>query len=592
MAELQPDEVLYIPKRRRLTHARFKAEDAQDGPDVLHVFYGDTELIFDEPDIAPLGEKLIEVEQFRADDAMAWSNAAPHSWEKVRELLEALLDQKVLARKSDAPVARTEAYPARLGEVPEGEAREPLTYSGHEDRCPHITEQAFGRAFDLANLEVLVPIYRVAHPVLDADGRQVGENNVMPRTLFLDLPTQRRLCNYPGSRYQHDLPMNVTAMKHMSRRWPELMSLTEQFRAALLARMPPRVAGSLTAGEIHLVAVCMLASVGYVMVRGVDPVPNGQLDGGLGAMFRLVDGVRLVTNDLVRAQVDGKGCDTQVTSRTISEYAERNGVYRGPHGVCAGPPALIEEYLGVLFGEDVAPIQVEPTVAERLGDIDAALDYGLIGQRIEAVVRALGALQGLLHERLRAAFVGHLPRTALQDAVEAPIDAAHYPLLREDHPLEETFQREIDLSRWLFARAGEALVGKVDSASLDELVKLDPAEQAASQRRLAELFAHALPPDQVVPEPICAELAAVASSAFALERRCLRIVAREQGTLNERLARRPGRALTSVDLATFTRPRNGPPLFATLAEGLGISVTSDANSTVLRYGDQSLTFTD
>jgi hypothetical protein len=587
MAELQPTEILYIPKRRRLTHARFKSEDGQD---VLHVFYGNVELIFDEPDVAPLGEKLIEVEQFRAEDAMAWSNAGPHPWEKIRDLLQALLDQQVLVRTSEVPVGRAETFPPRLGEAPEG--REPMTYSGHDNRCPVVTEQAFGRAFDLSNLEVLVPIYRIAHPALDADGRQVGENNVTPRTLFLDLPTQRRLCNYPGSRYQHDLPMNVTAMKHMSRRWPELLSLTEQFRAALVARMPPRDPNSLVAGELHLLAVCMLASVGYVMVRGVDPVPNGQLDSGLAAMFRLVDGVRLVTNDLVRTTIDSQGCEAAVTAQMIADYAERHGVYHGPHGVCAGPPALIDEYLRVLFGEEAAPIQVEPSVSARLGDIDAAIDYGLVGQRIESVVRFFGASQGLLYERLRAAFVGHLPRTALQDRVEAPIDPAHYPLLRIDHPLVETFQRELTLSRWLFARAGAALVGKIDGGSLDDLVRLDPAEQATSQRRLAELFAHGVAADQVVCEPICAELAAVAAGVFALERRCLRIVEREQAMLNERLSRPPSRVLTSADLATYTRPRNGPPLFATLVEGLGISVTSDAASTVLRYGDRSLTFTD
>jgi hypothetical protein len=172
--------------------------------------------------------------------------------------------------------------------------------------------------------------------------------------------------------------------------------------------------------------------------------------------------------------------------------------------------------------------------------------------------------------------------------VEAPITPEHYPLLRTDLPLAETFQREIDLSRWLFARAGEALSGKVDARSLDELVTLDPAEQATSQRRLAEVFAQALPADS----PICSELAAVAAGVFALERRCLQILAREQGTLNVRVGRPPGRALTSVDLAAYTRPRNGPPLFTTLAEGLGLSVTSDAASTVLRSGDRSLTFTD
>jgi hypothetical protein len=587
MTELQPTEVLCIPKRRRLTHSRFKNEEGQE---ILHIFYGEVELIFDEPDIAPLGEKLIEVERFRAEEAMTWSSGPPHEWEKIRELLQALIDQQVLKRISESAADRGESFPQRLGLAPED--REPRAFSGHDDRCPVLTEEAFGHAFDLSNLEVLIPVYRIAHPAMDLDGRQVGENNVTPRTLFLDLPTQRRLCGYPGSRFQDELPMNVTALKQMAKRWPELLSLSEQLRSALFARMPPRDPSSLRAGEVHLLAVCTLASVGYVLVRGEDPVPNGQLDGGLAAMFRLIDGVRLVTNDVLRATAEAHGCDTPLSAQGIADWADHYAVYRGNFGVCAGPPALIDEYLRVLLGETSAPIQAEPTVAERLGDLEAALDYGLLGQRIEAVSRFFGCSQGLLHERLRVAFEGHSPRTALQDRVEAPIDGKHYPLLREDYPLVETFKLEIELARWLFARAGEALPGKVSGASLDEVMALDPAAQEASRRRLAEFFAHALPADKVPSEPICSELAAVAADVFALERRCLRAIAREQGTLNERLRRRPGRALTGADLATYNRPRSGPPLYTTLAEGLGVTVTSDAASTVVRYEDRSLTFTD
>lgn len=587
MAKLQPSEVLYIPKRRRLTHGRIKNEEGQE---ILHLFYGEVELIFDEPDIAPVGEKLMEVERFRAEEAMAWSNEAPHEWEKIRDLLQGLIDHQVLKRISESPAGGAEPFPPRLGLAPEG--REPLTFSSHDERCPALTEEGFGRAFDLSNLEVLIPVYRIAHPALDTDGRQVGENNVTPRTLFLDLPTQRRVCNYAGDRYQDELPMNVTAMKHMGQRWPELLSLTEQFRVALLARMPPRDPSSLRAGELHFLAVCELASVGYVLVRGVDPVQNGQLDAGLAAMFRLIDGVRLVTTEILRATAGAHGCDTPLNAQSIADHAERYSVYRGNYGVCAGPPALIDEYLRVVLGEASAPIQVEPTMAARVGDLEAAIDYGLLGQRIESVVRFLGNSQGLLHERLRVAFAGHSPRTELQERVEAPIDTKHYPLLRVDHPLVETFKLEIDVSRWLFARAGEALPGKVDGALLDELMKLDPAAQAEGQRRLAELFAHALPADKVVSEPICSELAAVAADVFALERRCLRVVEREQGKLNERLRRRPGRALTGVDLAAYNRPRTGPPLYTTLAEGLGVSVTSDAASTVVCCEDRSLTFTD
>jgi hypothetical protein len=588
MAELQPSEELFIPKRKRLAHSRLKNEQGQE---ILHLFYGEIELIFDEPDVAPLGEKLMEVERFRAEEAMAWSNAAPHDWEKIRDLLQALLDQNVLKRVADAPPAAKETYPPRLGLAPEG--REPRAFTGTDaQRCPALTEEAFGRALDLENLEVLVPIYRIAHATMDTDGRQVGENNVSPRSLFLDLPTQRKVCSFPGSRYQAEVPMNVTAMKHMAKRWPELLSMSEQFREALWARLPPKDPSALTCGEVHFLAVGQLAAVGYVMVRGVDPVANGQLDGGLAAMFRLIDGVRLVTSDLQRADATRHGCDTPLDATSINDWAEHHLIYIGQWGVCAGPPGLIDEYFRVTLGEIPAPIRVEPSVAERVGDLEAAIDYGLLGQRVESVVRYFAGVQGLLHERLRVAFQDHSPRTALQELVEAPVGFPQYPLFRSDHPAVETFKLEIEINRWLFERAGTALPGLVDSATLDEVMQLDPAAQAVSQRRLAEFFSHALPADKAVHEPICSELAAVVADVFAFERRCLRIVGREQAKLNERLRRKPGRALATADLAAYTRPRFGPPMFTTLADGLGISVTSDAAATVVRHGDHSLTITD
>jgi hypothetical protein len=48
-------------------------------------------------------------------------------------------------------------------------------------------------------VELVVPIFRVAHMYLDADDRQVGEANVFPPAMRLDRPTLWRTCTYSGS---------------------------------------------------------------------------------------------------------------------------------------------------------------------------------------------------------------------------------------------------------------------------------------------------------------------------------------------------------------------------------------------------------
>ncbi|HEY2514017.1 MAG TPA: hypothetical protein VGI39_24290 [Polyangiaceae bacterium] len=585
MATLSREEVLCVPKRRRLVSNTVKGAEGQDE---LHVFYGDKEIVFDEPELLPFGTKLVQVERFRAEDAMGWSDGNAYDWEQVRELLQALLDQEVLKRATEASeVARPRAYPQTLGSAPANP--EPRTFSAHDGRCPMLTKEAVGRTFELGNLEAVIPVYRVAHPALDQDGRQVGENNVTPRALFLDLPTERRLCNYAGARYQVDVPMNVTALRHMTKRWPELLALTEEFRTAFLARLPPREAGLCT-GDAHLLAVGCLASVGYVMVRGEDPVPNGELDGGLAAMFRLIDGVRIVTTERVRHDATAHGCDRPVDAAAIVEYAERYSLYTGTHGVCAGPQALIEEYMRVLLDGVEAPIRAEPSLAARLGDLEAALDYGLRGQRVESVLRVFGGLQGLLHERLRRAFAVHAPGTELHAILERPIDTEHYPLLRETHPLLETLQLEVEVNRWLYARAGAGLPDA--SATAGVLLDLPSEARAEEQRRIAEFFARVLPDHASLPEAARLELAAVAAELFALERLCLCVAEEEQGRLNVRLRRAPGSPLTGQDLAAYNRPRTGPPLEETFTKGLGLSIVTKATSTELTFGGETLSLSD
>ena len=590
MTELQPTDVLFIPKRRRFTRAMLANPE---GGEALHIFFGEKEIVFDEPDLLSFGQKLFEVDRFKAEEATGWSDAAPYDWQRVRGLLEALIEEEIVDRYegSTAATAPKRTYPATLGRAQPGQR--PETYSGHEAQgCPMTTQKMLGRAVDLSNLEVVLPVQRVAHPAVDTDGRQVGENNVVD-PLFLDLPTERRVCNYAGSRFQNEQPINYTALKAMTKRWPELLSLTAQFRDAFFQRLPRR-GPELLAGEAHLLAVTCLSTVGYVMVRGVDPVPNGQLDAGLAAMFRLIDGVRIATTTMVRDTAGQHGCDRPVSGKIIHAYAEQNQLFNDRWGVCAGPQVLIDEYLGVLLDGNAAPIDVEPSLAQRLGDLPAALDYGLHGLRIESIVRAYGAMQGLLHERLRQAFARHASSgSRLQELLELPVDHEHYPFLRTDHPLLETYQMEIRVGGWLLdrSRAGlpEALPGAL--ASMDDLWRITPPTRAAHTSRLADLLTTTSPELAVQPQALRAELLAVMAEFFALQRNCLRAVGVEQHRLNERLRRPQGRPLCDEDLNAYAR-RASPALNRVFAEGLGVAVHTDAPATVLARGANSVCLSD
>ena len=97
---VDPKDVLYIPNRRRLTHAMLPNEAGQDE---LHIFYGEKEITMDEPDLLPFGLKLLKVERFVAEEATSWSGAAPYDWERVQGLLQALMDESILKLFDAAP---------------------------------------------------------------------------------------------------------------------------------------------------------------------------------------------------------------------------------------------------------------------------------------------------------------------------------------------------------------------------------------------------------------------------------------------------------------------------------------------------------
>lgn len=75
---------------------------------------------------------------------------------------------------------------------------------------------AFARC---GHFEAVVPSYRIAHPALDGEDRQVGEVNVFPPGLRIERATEWRVCQYPGSRFRDDIipPVNGRALARAAR---------------------------------------------------------------------------------------------------------------------------------------------------------------------------------------------------------------------------------------------------------------------------------------------------------------------------------------------------------------------------------------
>lgn len=276
-----------------------------------------------------------------------------------------------------------------------------------------------GRPLELGYLELVVPVFRVAHMALDADGRQVGEANVFPPALRVEVDTRWRTCIYPGTRFQQDRPMNVSALKAMRAYWPQILGMLRRIRAAYLERFPAAREGW-TVGHVERLATVVLALPTYLLMRGSDPVPNGQLHPALSCLFRVTDGLRMVMHQMLFVPIGEpvRKPDAPVSAGDIQAYAERNYSFHSEHGVCAGPQAMIAEFLStILDGTGSDDAQFEPAVQAALEQLQPAIDYGLLGLKAHAALFSTWPVMTRAYEDLLQVAEGASDRSAIASAL-------------------------------------------------------------------------------------------------------------------------------------------------------------------------------
>lgn len=545
------NDVLVIPHHKRLSTSYERNEAGQTE---LHMYFGEIEIVFDEPDLFAFGEGLATHARFVAGSAATWGEG--HEWQRVRTLLETLLEEGLLKRAAQAG-----AEPPRAqGLVPSPLPPSTCTVPGTWADCESIMLGLTGRALQLGHLELVVPIYRVAHLAMDTEGRQVGEANVFPAPLRVDVLTEWRTCQHAGSRYQDEQPMNVSALRSMVKHWKPAMVLLLRLRTAYLDRFPDARHG-FTIGDMQRLTSLVLAVPAYLLMRREQPVPTGQLDPVLSSLFRVTDGVRMVMHRMLFTADNepSRAPNTPISGAEIYAYSERNTAFLSDHGVCAGPKMMIEEFLRVLVdGQPVGSggaAVFSPQVDGALRDLDAAFAYGLLGLQAYAVVFSLWPQMARAYERLWSladtpalrCFAPLQPlRELLRRAVQYLRSATRLKNEEQRLVLEHAYAdmyarsaqglRETNAADALPARLASACAGRPEQTRQRLLALLSCPEAARDQRKGLAAMAQAL------------------ADYLAQEQAVVRVAAEVQQHINRLLGRTPpSRPLAAIDLALHYR---------------------------------------
>jgi hypothetical protein len=547
-----PHEELCFAKRRRVQSAYVRSVN---GELEFHIYYGNKEVIFDEPELFPFAETLVREAQFAAGATTSWGSG--YSWQQMSKVLGALVLDGVLARTAEADSEAKGKDGVVSSLLPPAVRSEPVSWL----QCEQLTRELGGHEVELGYLELLVPVYRIAHANLDADGRQVGEANVYPPALRLDVATEWRTCQYPGSRFQDQCPMNVSALKAMTKYWKPLMRVIHRLRGEYLERFPEARAG-LNLGDVERLCTLILAFPTYFLHRTRNRLENGELHPLLSAMFRVTDGLRLSLQAMMTTPTDEPPLSPTEyrTCDEIYSYTERTLGFISAYGVCSGPRHLIEEFLAVVITGKCVPgsevLTLDPEIEDFLGCLKPAFDYGLRALEAYAVSSSLWGLIAQTYSELASA-LERVPEPERASVAEfAELVERRVEHLREQTLLATSEQRLV--YERIYAHMYQCAERGLGTAEPSELkAGLQPISQisdGAARQKLELLLATRFGAQPAEKSEWLSSLAATLMDYFKREQAIVRFGGEVQRSVNALLERaQPKQALSGADLAIHNR---------------------------------------
>ncbi|WMP19419.1 hypothetical protein [Thiothrix lacustris] len=207
---------------------------------------------------------------------------------------------------------------------------------------------------------------RDVHEHLDTDGRPVGEGR---SEIYTQVDTAFKVCPYAGSRFQHEYPMNVSALNSILPEWKHtllLMSwLGQRYRAFNHTEID-------THYDLARVSGTGVFLADYITLRRKNPLPSGDVPVILSGLYKVCLGFQHATflsmmndcfvSDAEKALPDAKG---------YYAWLEEHELLIGENEVCGGSEAMISRAYEAMRGYHDNPQRIEDELPQLAAmDID------------------------------------------------------------------------------------------------------------------------------------------------------------------------------------------------------------------------------
>ncbi len=245
---------------------------------------------------------------------------------------------------------------------------------------------------------MLSPLTFPLDRIIDTDGRPLFEGRAT-KDMQAVAPLEHSVCLYPGSRYKHEKPMNVSGLRQLRSHWGDVLAGLKY----ILAVSPQPTSHT---RYIDLWRVCHLGSSlpVFLVYRRKDPVPNGQLPSQVAGIYKVVIGLVHAAEQLAFTSiVQGPAkINERLDHDQLYAFVEENKLFIGPTEVCAGPVSMIREVVHVLKEKPAVP---DPAQRGRLliDDEEAFLKFAYSQMNDMALTYIYSIITDALYSRVRKA---------------------------------------------------------------------------------------------------------------------------------------------------------------------------------------------
>jgi hypothetical protein len=211
----------------------------------------------------------------------------------------------------------------------------------------------------MQNLFKLLLSYQMDEEI-DTEGRPLGEQRALH--LYNSTKTLKIKCHYPGSRFENEKLMNVSALKQIRENIGDILYL--------FSRLRQNVAQKDNFNKISYLDVWEIAAKAILLPLFIKLNNNHRIPTYAAGLYKVAFGLISVAMKLTLAETRGES--VPVEPSYLFQSAEDSGELIGAHEVCAAPEKLIKDVAhSIIYGDSLD----KNTSAIDTLDIDNFLNF-------------------------------------------------------------------------------------------------------------------------------------------------------------------------------------------------------------------------